>query len=94
MSSSPAASVDIDLDGDHHLLRRPPDKTLVQVMLDAGIDVPYSCQEGHCGSCVTTVTAGEVAMDACEVLDAADRADGLVLACQSRPVSEDIRIEY
>lgn len=94
MSSLPAASVDIDLDGIHHRLQWPRDKTLVEVMVDAGIAVPYSCQEGHCGSCVTTVTSGEVSMDTCEILDASDLADGLVLACQSRPVSDDIRIEY
>jgi ferredoxin len=89
-----AATVDIDLDGTRHRLRWPRDKTLVEVMLDAGIDVPYSCQEGHCGSCVTTVTAGEVVMDACDILDATDRADGLILACQARPVGDDVRVEY
>ncbi|PRC47287.1 ferredoxin [Mycobacterium sp. ITM-2017-0098] len=89
-----AVTVEIDLDGDRHRLHWPPDKTLVEVMLDAGIDVPYSCQEGHCGSCVTTVTSGRVAMDACDILDAADRADGLILACQARPVGDDVRVEY
>lgn len=88
------ATVRIDLDGERHQLQWPRDKTLVEVMLDAGIAVPYSCREGHCGSCVTTVTAGEVSMDTCDILDAADLAEGLVLACQARPAADDIAVEY
>lgn len=89
-----AATVRIVLDGDRHELRWPRDKTLVEIMLEAGIAVPYSCREGHCGSCVTTVTSGEVSMDTCDILDEADLADGLVLACQARPVDDDIAVEY
>ncbi|ORB24999.1 2Fe-2S iron-sulfur cluster-binding protein [Mycolicibacterium parafortuitum] len=89
-----AATVRIDLDGAVHRLSWPQDKTLVEIMLDAGIDVPYSCQEGRCGSCVVTVTGGQVSMDSCEILDESDLADGLVLGCQARPVSEDISVEY
>lgn len=88
------ATVRIDLDGAVHRLSWPQDKTLVEIMLDAGIDVPYSCQEGRCGSCVVTVTGGQVAMDSCEILDESDLADGLVLGCQARPVSDEVSVEY
>lgn len=88
------ASVDVNLDGIRHRLRWPRDKNLVEVMLDAGIDVPHSCREGHCGSCVATVVSGEVDMDTCEILEPADLADGLILGCQARPVSDDVQIEY
>lgn len=39
-------------------LRIPPGKTILQVFLDAGIDVPYSCMEGACGSCEVRVLEG------------------------------------
>lgn len=90
----PDSTVEIELDGARHRLRWPRDKTLLDVMLDAGIDAPHSCREGHCGSCVTTVSAGEVAMDTCDVLEPDDLADGLILGCQARPVSNEVRIEY
>jgi ferredoxin-NADP reductase len=35
-----------------------PGKTILQVLLDAGIDVPYSCMQGVCGSCETRVLDG------------------------------------
>jgi ferredoxin len=88
------ASVDVDLDGARHHLRWPQNKTLVDVLLDAGIDPPHSCREGHCGSCVATLISGEVEMDTCEILGTEDIAEGLILGCQARPVTAEIHIEY
>ena len=34
-----------------------PGKSILQVLQDAGIDVPYSCEQGVCGSCETRVLA-------------------------------------
>jgi ferredoxin len=89
-----AAVVEVDLDGTQHRLTWPRDRSLVDTMLDAGIDVPHSCREGHCGSCVATVLTGRVAMAECDILEPADIAEGLVLACQARPVSDDVHIEF
>ncbi len=36
-----------------------PAKSLLDTLLEAGIDVPYSCCEGVCGSCETRVMDGE-----------------------------------
>lgn len=88
------ATVAVDLDGARHRLSWPRDKTLVDVLLDAGIDAPHSCREGHCGSCVATVVSGEVDMDTCDILEPADLAEGLILGCQARPVSDEVQIVY
>ncbi|MGB9226422.1 2Fe-2S iron-sulfur cluster-binding protein, partial [Mycobacterium sp.] len=69
-------------------------QTLIDLLLDAGIDAPHSCREGHCGSCVATVVAGEVEMASCDVLEPEDLRVGLILACQARPVSAEVRIEF
>jgi ferredoxin len=37
----------------------PAHKSILQVLLDAGVDVPFSCSEGICGTCLTRVKAGE-----------------------------------
>jgi tetrachlorobenzoquinone reductase len=37
----------------------PPGRSILQVLRDAGIDVPYSCEQGICGSCETSVLGGE-----------------------------------
>jgi vanillate O-demethylase ferredoxin subunit len=37
----------------------PPGKTILDTLLDAGLDIPYSCTEGVCGTCETKVLEGE-----------------------------------
>jgi ferredoxin len=88
------ADVEVHLDGERHRLRWPWSQTLVDTLLDAGIDVPHSCREGHCGSCVATLVEGEVDMVACDILGSDDLREGLILACQARPVSTDLRVEF
>lgn len=88
------ADLEVKLDGRLHRLRWPRATTLVEVLLAAGVDVPYSCREGQCGSCACTVTDGEVAMEHADILHPEDVADGIVLGCQARPVSDDVRIEF
>lgn len=36
----------------------PEDKTILDMCIENGIDVPYSCMEGVCGSCETAVIEG------------------------------------
>lgn len=35
------------------------EQTALQVLLEAGVDIPYSCEQGVCGTCVTRVIRGE-----------------------------------
>jgi 3-ketosteroid 9alpha-monooxygenase subunit B len=88
------ARADVDLDGQLHRIDWPPQSTLVDVLLAAGVDVPHSCREGRCGSCVCNVVSGEVDMGPCDVLEPEDIRAGLILACQARPVSDSVHIEF
>jgi 3-ketosteroid 9alpha-monooxygenase subunit B len=88
------ANAEVELDGERHRLRWPRGRTLVDVMIAAGIDVPYSCREGQCGSCACTVTSGEVEMADCDILEPDDRAAGIVLACQVKPLTDDVHIQF
>ncbi len=36
----------------------PPGKRILEVLRDGGFDVTYSCEEGVCGACETTVISG------------------------------------
>lgn len=89
-----AAAVTVELDGESYELAWPRKQTLVEIMLARGIAVPYSCREGECGSCACTIRDGEVAMENSEILDEDDIADGMILGCQARPVSDHVRIEF
>ena len=37
----------------------PEGKTILDTVLDAGVDASYSCMEGVCGTCETSVIEGE-----------------------------------
>ncbi|AMD00068.1 cytochrome P450/oxidoreductase [Halomonas chromatireducens] len=62
----------------------PPERTLLQVLRTAGIDVPSDCEEGLCGSCQVEVVEGEVDHRD-KVLTAAERASqDRLMSCCSR----------
>ena len=94
LDDADAAEARIELDGEEYTLRWPRSRNLVDTMLAAGIDVPYSCREGNCGSCAATVIEGEVAMGESTILEEQDIADGLFLACQARPLTDEVKIEF
>ncbi|RPA57073.1 ferredoxin--NADP reductase [Gordonia oryzae] len=89
-----AATVEVQLDGETHELTWPRTRTLIEIMLEAGLDAPYSCQEGECGSCACTLTDGSVEMDNSGALDPEDIADGYILGCQAHPTSDRLRVEF
>ncbi|MGV0592166.1 2Fe-2S iron-sulfur cluster-binding protein [Mycolicibacterium porcinum] len=91
---SDAVALQVDLDGNSHHLRWPRRATLVDALISSGVDVPYSCREGQCGSCAATVVRGDVDMASCDILEPEDLADGVILGCQARPISDDIHIEF
>lgn len=37
----------------------PADKPVARTLIDAGVDVPVSCEQGICGTCITRVIDGE-----------------------------------
>ena len=92
-SDTPATAV-VHLDGQTHTVSWPRGEKLLDVLLDKGIEAPYSCREGHCGACATTVVSGEVEMETNDVLEPEDLADGLILACQSHPVTDEVEVSY
>ncbi len=61
---------------------------------EAGLDPPFSCEEGYCSCCMAKLTAGEVKMDNNDCLSQSLLDEGWVLTCQSRCVSGKVKVEY
>ncbi len=36
----------------------PSDKSVLEVLLQQGVNIPFSCEQGICGSCLTRVLEG------------------------------------
>lgn len=90
----PAASLEVTMDGEKRVLPWPSGSRMLDVLIDEGLDAPFSCREGSCGACACQVTAGEVKMAKNDVLEEEDLAEGYVLACQSVALSEAVSITY
>ncbi|MGX1837891.1 2Fe-2S iron-sulfur cluster-binding protein [Streptomyces diastaticus] len=93
-ADGPVSTAEVELDGVSRTVDWPRGKPLLDALLAAGLDAPYSCREGACSACACVLVEGEVVMERNEVLDAQDLADGLVLACQAHPVSERLKVTY
>lgn len=82
----------------HHGLARefsmPKNKeSVLDAALEEGIDLPYSCKGGVCGTCRAKLLEGEVDMDANYSLEDYEVARGFVLTCQSFPITDSIQID-
>jgi len=80
------------LEGEDHLVSVSPDKTILEAGLEAGLDMPYSCQSGLCTACRGRITSGQVKMDEDAGLSPKEIEEGYILCCSSRAVSDDIKI--
>lgn len=79
-----AAKIQIDLQsGDS-----PPKQSILELSEELGIGIEFSCRSGTCGVCKVKMTAGEVEMAVQDALDADDKTNGIILACQAKPKSE------
>jgi 3-ketosteroid 9alpha-monooxygenase subunit B len=88
------ATLEVTLDGQTRLLPWPAGTRMLDVLIDQGLEAPFSCREGICGACACQLTGGEVEMVHNEVLEAQDVADGYILACQAVPLTDTVAITY
>lgn len=67
---------------------------IVDAAADQGIELPYSCKGGVCATCRCHIRDGEVSMETNYGLEPWEVEEGFVLACQSRPVSKSVTLDY
>lgn len=89
----PATAI-VTLDGETHELRWPRNAVLLDVLLDKGLDAPFSCREGHCGACAVLMKKGDVDMAINDVLEPSDLEEGLILGCQAVPKTDSVEVTY
>lgn len=88
------AEVTVVLDDESTIFKMHPRETVLAAALKHGLDAPYSCQGGICSSCLAKLTYGKVKMDNNRILSKEELDEGLILTCQSHPVSEKITVNY
>lgn len=88
-AATPEAGVQgrVVLGGATRSLVIPPNQSLLDAALAAGLDAPYSCKAGLCATCKAKVRAGDVKMLANYALEDEEVEAGFVLTCQCVLVS-------
>ena len=60
----------------------------------AGFELPFSCAGGMCATCRCKIVEGQVEMAVNYALEPWELEAGFVLACQSRPKTRKIRLDF
>ena len=66
----------------------PPKQSILELSEELGIGIEFSCRVGTCGVCKVKMTSGEVDQAVQDALDADDKANDIILACQAKPKGE------
>ncbi|MBZ8179368.1 MAG: 2Fe-2S iron-sulfur cluster-binding protein [Oscillatoria sp. PMC 1051.18] len=85
-------TVEINHQGETHSIQVKDTETILQVALDAGIELPSSCQAGVCTTCAAKILAGEVEQNDAMGVSPELQEEGYVLLCVAHPRS-DLKIE-
>jgi ferredoxin-NADP reductase len=82
--AAPASSFEVVLERSGLTLTVPPDRSILEICEEAGLDMPSSCHEGICGTCETAVLDG-IPDHRDSVLSDEEREVGeLMMLCVSR----------
>jgi len=71
----------------------PHDKTVVEALADAGVEIPTSCEQGICGTCLTPVRSGVVDHRDHYLTEAERQRNDQFLPCCSRSKSPELVLD-
>jgi ferredoxin-NADP reductase len=86
-----AFEVELELSG--MTLEVPPDRSILEVVEDAGVLVLSSCREGTCGTCETPVVSGEVDHRDSVLTPDEQEANEVMMICVSRAACPRLVLE-
>ena len=82
------------LDGKDNKVSCDKEVTILDAMLFAGVNAPYSCREGVCAMCMAKLTKGKVQMHNTQSLSETDLSENKILTCQATCLTKDVEISY
>ena len=91
--TGPTASFEVELAQSGRTLTVPEDRSVLDVLEEAGVDILSSCREGTCGTCETGVLAGEVDHRDALLTDAERAAHDTMFVCVSRAACPRLVLE-
>lgn len=71
----------------------PPDRSILEAAAELDVEIDSSCRSGTCGMCKVRLLEGTVAMDCEDSLEADEKAEGMILACQAKSTGDNVVID-
>lgn len=93
-AQAPSHRLEVVLDGKTHQIGMGDEDRVLDVALEAGLDLPYSCRGGVCCTCRARVLEGKVEMEKNFTLEPWEIEKGFVLTCQARPLTARVVVSY
>lgn len=88
------SQVTVVIDGEEETFELDSSKTLLDGVLDQGVDAPYSCRGGVCSTCKAKVMDGAATMGINYSLTDQEVQEGFILTCQAHAASESLKFDY
>ncbi len=89
------ADVEVILDGTRRKLKvDPANQTVLAAARRDGVEIPYSCAGGMCCTCRCKVLEGRASMDQNWSLQPWELEAGFILACQARPETDKLVLDF
>ena len=89
-----SAALQVELNGQIYRMETKPGELVLDAMLRNGLKPPSGCRGGSCGFCTCHLEKGKVQMLVNQALSEEDVKQGLILACQSEPVTPELQISF
>jgi ferredoxin-NADP reductase len=84
----------IKLEQQETQLRYEPRDTILDAARRAGLNPPFSCEQGNCATCMAHLDEGSVTMRVNNVLTPDEVEGDWVLTCQGLPTSRRVVVDY
>ena len=94
---SPAAAPEkifAEINGEIKEVTAKAGQSVLETLLEAGADPPYSCMNGSCMACLAKCSEGRVYQEDPGILTDDNIAAGEMLTCQAKPLSRILRLSY
>jgi 3-ketosteroid 9alpha-monooxygenase subunit B len=86
--------IEVLLDGETRTVPHHKNSTVLESLIEAGMNPPYSCMDGACMACLAKVEKGAVYQNDLGILSDDNVEAKECLTCQARPASKKVRINF
>jgi ferredoxin-NADP reductase len=93
-AASETESLVVRIRGRKHEVAYQPGESILHAARRAGLEPPFACEAGACGTCMALVVEGRATMRVNNALEADEVEAGYVLTCQATPASREVVVDY